>query len=57
MDIFITRNRKQVLDDLEKDKIFSDLGYAVIRIPYFVQLDRRVMDKLFGNFVADCFDY
>lgn len=48
---------KTVLDDLEKDKIFSDLGYTVIRIPYFVQLDRRVMNNLFGNFVSNCYDY
>jgi hypothetical protein len=48
---------KTILDDSNKDKIFSHLGYKIIRIPYFVQLDKRVMHKLFGDFVLDSFDY
>jgi hypothetical protein len=48
---------KTVLDDLEKDDIFSASRYQIIRIPYFVQLDKRVMSKLFGNLVENSFDY
>jgi very-short-patch-repair endonuclease len=40
---------KTVLDDIDKDRIISNLGYSIVRIPYFVQLDKRVMEHLFGT--------
>jgi very-short-patch-repair endonuclease len=48
---------KTVLDDVDKDKIISDLNYSIIRIPYFVQLDSRVMEHLFGNYLENFFDF
>lgn len=31
---------KTIIRDKEKDKIFNELNYKIIRIPYFVQLDK-----------------
>lgn len=42
-----------VLRDGEKDKLFAAAGYRVVRIPYFVQLDAKVIDVLFGGLVRD----
>ncbi len=42
-----------VLGDQRRDEIVRAAGYRVIRIPYFVQLDDRVIDALFGRHVAD----
>lgn len=36
--------------DIEKDKLFKNLGYTVIRIPYFVQLTKEVFMYLFSNY-------
>lgn len=42
-----------ILRDVEKDAVFVAAGYRVIRIPYFVQLDSKVIYLLFGNLVHD----
>jgi very-short-patch-repair endonuclease len=39
---------KSVLDDDIKRQIMEKEGYRVIQIPYFVQIDNRVMNKLFN---------
>lgn len=48
---------KTCLDDIEKDSVFRNEDYSIIRIPYFVQLDHRVMNKLFGKYISETFDY
>lgn len=37
-----------VLQDREKDKYLNSLGYHVVRIPYWIQLSRPVIDHLFA---------
>ena len=39
---------KAIIRDKAKDKLFSDLGYKVVRIPYFVQMSNSVIKQLFG---------
>jgi hypothetical protein len=48
-------------DVIERDarttKVYSDLGYSVVRIPYFIQLSNRAVKTLFGVSVSeDLFD-
>ena len=42
-----TKN-SQVLRDIEKDRIYTGMGYRVVRIPYFVQMDKYIIELLFG---------
>ena len=37
-----------ILKDEEKTKFYQDLGYKVIRIPYFIQLTNEVVKKWFN---------
>lgn len=46
-----------VIGDAVRDKLFADMGYTVVRIPYFVQLDSRVVNFLFAKYVGDCSGY
>ena len=39
---------KNILSDIEKDKDYSELGYKVIRIPYFIQLNTDTINRLFN---------
>lgn len=39
---------KTVFLDKKKDKLYSDLGYKVVRIPYFIQIETRTIEALFG---------
>jgi|SRR5271165_3646990 len=47
------RSAKHVIEDKERDRILSDAGYRVIRIPYFVQMTEPVIGGLFGNCIAN----
>ncbi|OAV71106.1 hypothetical protein Barb6_01518 [Bacteroidales bacterium Barb6] len=38
----------KILDDIEKTKFYKELGYKVVRIPYFIQLTNKVAETLFG---------
>lgn len=40
-------NAKRIKADYNNDKIYSELGYVVVRIPYFVQMDSLVFRALF----------
>ena len=42
-----------VIQDAERDKVITDAGYRVIRIPYFVQLTPETIRLLFGDLVSD----
>lgn len=42
------QNPDIILKDEEKNEIFKELGYKVIRIPYFIQLSNKVVKKLFN---------
>ena len=37
-----------ILKDAEKDKFYKELGYKVVRIPYFIQLTNSVVETMFG---------
>ena len=39
---------KQIVLDLKKDELCSDLGIEIVRIPYFVQLSRSIIDLIFS---------
>jgi hypothetical protein len=42
-------NTKTQIRDKEKNSVYQDMGYTVIRIPYFIQLTEEVYDQLFVN--------
>lgn len=42
-----------VIQDAERDKVITDAGYRVIRIPYFIQLTPETIRFLFGDHVSD----
>ena len=42
---------KQAVSDAKKDKLCRELGFTMIRIPYFVQLSNEVIELLFGKTV------
>lgn len=39
---------KVILTDFTKDKVYTSMGYKVVRIPYFIQLDVKTVKKFFG---------
>lgn len=39
---------KNIVTDTKKDKIYSSLGYKIIRIPYFVQFSCQVIKHIFN---------
>lgn len=39
---------ENVLTDDTKDRVYSTMGYNVVRIPYFVQMSAAVVFELFG---------
>lgn len=42
-----------IVEDEKKDYILIELNYSVIRLPYFVQLDERIVKLLFGSYITD----
>lgn len=42
-----------VLKDKDRDEWFRNIGYTVVRIPYWIQLSREVVETLFGIEVID----
>ena len=40
---------KRIITDQEKDKDYSSIGYKVVRIPYFVQMNDCLLDHIFGK--------
>jgi len=42
-----------ILRDERKNKIYSDLGYKIINIPYFIQLDSTMLLYYFGYYPND----
>lgn len=45
-------NPYNVMDDSKKDKAYTDAGYKVVRIPYFIQLTNEVIEQLFERKVS-----
>jgi hypothetical protein len=46
-----------ILNDYRLNKIYSDLGYKVVRIPYFIQLTNKAVKTLFNiNIEENLFD-
>lgn len=43
------RSVKKIKSELIKDQIFQNIGYNVVRIPYFVQISSLIIDKLFNR--------
>ena len=43
-------NCATIIQDMQKDITYSSLGYEVIRIPYFVQLDYTIVKLLFAKY-------
>lgn len=46
-----------IIKDQLKDKMYRNMGYFVIRIPYFIQLDSRVIEYLFWEMTTDYSDF
>lgn len=38
----------EVLKDKVRTKVYEELGYTVVRIPYFIQLTNEVVEEFFG---------
>lgn len=47
-------NPINIILDKKKTKIFQDLGYKVVRIPYFLQLTNDAVEILFNRKVEEC---
>lgn len=41
---------KRIIADMVKDTVYSELGYTVIHIPYFIQVSPKVIDFLFAEY-------
>lgn len=39
---------KWCYDDKEKDNAYANMGYRIVRVPYFVQLSHETIEHLFG---------
>ena len=39
----------QIQKDYENQKFYENLGYTVVRIPYFIQLTNQVVKQMFGR--------
>jgi len=44
---------EKILSDQKRDHLFADLGFWTIRIPFFIQLDRNVIEHLFVGLAMD----
>lgn len=44
---------QNILNDIEKTKFYQNMGYKVVRIPYFIQLTNKVIEQLFGRKVNE----
>lgn len=40
---------KTIINDEKKDRVYSDMGYRIIRIPYFVQASKDIIRLLFDK--------
>lgn len=40
---------KRIITDKEKDHDYSSIGYKVVRIPYFVQMNNHLLEHIFGS--------
>lgn len=45
------RSAKHVIEDKARDRILTEAGYRVIRVPYFVQMTAPVIGQLFGSLI------
>lgn len=45
-----------IFADAKKDEVYSSMGYDIIRIPYFVQLDDEMQAYYFGRYTDRKFD-
>ena len=42
-----------ILKDIEKEKMYKDMGYKVVQIPFFIQLTNQAVEKMFGGIVKE----
>lgn len=42
-----------ILNDKEKEKLYTELGYKVVQIPYFIQLTNKTVERMFGVSVEE----
>ena len=42
------RNSIKIKTDIEKDEVARKLGYTVVRIPYWIQIDSKMLNYYFG---------
>lgn len=42
-----------ILKDIEKEKMYKDMGYKVVQIPFFIQLTNQAVEKMFGVIVKE----
>ncbi len=49
------QNSDRILKDYENENIMRSFGYKIVRIPYFIQLTKKVVSKLFDVEIEDDF--
>ena len=42
-----------ILKDIEKEKMYKDMGYKVVQIPFFIQLTNQAVEKMFEVIVKE----
>lgn len=47
------QNPIQIIGDSKKNQIYENMGYKVVRIPYFIQLTNEVIEQIFERKVSD----
>lgn len=42
-----------IFKDIEKEKMYKDMGYKVVQIPFFIQLTNQAVKKMFGVVIEE----
>jgi len=51
------KEASKIKSEREKVLLYESMGYKVVRIPYFIQLDKRVIELLFGKKINNFYEY
>ena len=44
---------ERIKADVENQRLYEELGYKVVRIPYFIQLSNDVVRQMFGRVISE----
>ena len=46
-----------ILNDMKKELTYTEMGYTIIRIPYWIQLDDMVLWEIFNSYLDEKWDF